>query len=180
MTQCDSVVSVNRMRVIMARMSFATILLVLAVGCGRPAQQQQSNSGTRDSKSDKSSSIAPAAVTDDVHADGEQVSDLKIRLELESQDNGLVIEWDKPCRVVLINGSDRPIRMWHPDSEHGFDQFEVHFHNLKTGVTHVAKRHMIDDPEYWKVVGGSPESDSNVIEVAAGETHEGSIELGDV
>ena len=175
-----STVPVNGMRVIMARMSFAMTLLALAVGCVQPPRQQLSGSNSSDSKSDRSNSTERDADTDDVDVGGEQVADFKIRLELDSQRNEAVIEWDKAFRVVLINETDRPIRIWDPDSKQGFDQFEVHFRNIRTGAKHIAKRRVIDDPEYWQVVGYSPEPDSNVIEIAAKGTHEGSIELGDV
>lgn len=163
----------------MSRMSFAIIFLVLAVGCGQPVRQQLSGANSSDSKSDRSNSTERDADTDDVDVGGEQVADFKIRLELESQRNEAVIEWDKPIRVVLINESDRPIRIWDPNSEHGFNQFAVHFRNIRTGNKHIAKRRVIDDPEYWKAASHRLESDSTVIEVAAMGIYETSITLGE-
>ena len=163
----------------MVRTLFVFVLLVLGEGSGERARQELSPSQSGSPKPAMAKSSPADAHPADVDANGKQTNNLKIRLELPSQENEAVIGWDTPFRVVVVNESEQPIRIWDPNSKEGWNQFEVHFRNLKTGKTHVAKRRVIDDPEYWKAAADRLESDSGVIEVAAKQTYETNITLSE-
>lgn len=162
----------------------ATALLVLVTGCSQSEpQQEHTELSPRGSGAVASNAITADSEPEDFVPSGENVTDFKIRLELESQGNASVIEWDKPFRIVWINHSERPIRIWDPNSGQGFNQIEVHFRNDRTGAKHVAKRRVIgdpsDDPEFWIPVSHNfgSESDSGVIEIPAQDRHVTEIAL---
>ncbi|NUQ62975.1 MAG: ankyrin repeat domain-containing protein [Pirellulales bacterium] len=154
-------------------------LLVLAQGCGERARQGFSDSRSGGPKPEIPKTSHADAHAADVDANGKQVRDFKIRLELESRQNEAVMEWDRAFRVLLVNESDQPIRIWDPNSQQGWNQWVVHFLDIRTGKTHFARRRVIDDTEYWKAASHGRESTSGVIEVAAKRTYETSITLSD-
>jgi ankyrin repeat protein len=162
----------------MVRTLFVLILLVLAEGSGEQTRQELSASRSRSPNQEIPKSSRADARAADVQAKGQQIRDFKIRLELDSRQIEPVLEWDTPFRVLFVNESDRPIRIWDPNSQRGESQFVVCFLNLRTGKEYVVKRRAIDDPEFWKAMGDRQKSDSDVIEVAAKRTYEIGIMLG--
>src|SRR5208337_4131792 len=114
----------------MARTLFALTLLVLAHAYGERARQELSESRSRSPNPGVPKSSQADAHVAYAGANGEQAKDLKIRLELECRGTAAAIEWDTALRVLLVNESDRQIRIWDPNSQRGWRQFAIHFLNL--------------------------------------------------
>ncbi len=163
---------------VLFRTFFALVLLVFS-GCGEQARQELSASHSPSARPEMPKSPQADAPAPDVNAHGKQVQSVTIRLGLDYREKEAVLEWAKAIRILLVNQSDQPIRIWDPNSQMGWNQFVLKFLNLRTGATHVAKRRAIDDPEYWKAARHRLASASGVIEVAAKRTYETSVDLSE-
>jgi ankyrin repeat protein len=92
---------------------------------------------------------------------------LSARIELGSQTPGPKIFYDSPVRVVLTNNTDRPIRIWNPQTKNGYRQFSFRFAIPKSGKERIARRRDVQDDSFWKSLARRIKSGSEVIEIAA-------------
>jgi ankyrin repeat protein len=105
---------------------------------------------------------------------------LTVRIELDGTDDNRTINLDEAFRVVLVNDSDRAIRIWNPETENGYYQFSFHFRNLRSGETYLVRKRRIDDREFWESRADTIDSEPATIEIAPKTRRTISVMFSDV
>jgi ankyrin repeat protein len=146
------------------RMYCATVRWALFAGCFFLCSCGGPPTGPKTADSDR------ADVTDpQPNEDNRAISPLSARIALDPQ--AAAIEYDSAVRVVLTNNTDRPVRVWNPQTKNGYSEFSFHFAYPKAGKEIIARRRNIEDDGFWKALAQGIKSNSEVIEIPPnGET----------
>jgi ankyrin repeat protein len=104
---------------------------------------------------------------------------LAVRIELDGTVELPTCNFEEPFRVVLVNNSDRAIRIWNPETEKGFYQLSFRFKNLRTGESYAVRKLHIDEKEFWESLEERIDPNSATIQVAPKDTLPLEVRLAD-
>jgi len=102
-----------------------------------------------------------------------------VRIEVDGANRSAAISFDEPFQIVLTNDSDRPLRIWNPNTENGYYQWTLQLTNTRTGVSTEVRRRRVEDQGFWKAMAQGIEPGTEILEIAPRAEYLRQILLGD-
>ena len=147
------------------------VACALLIGCGTgQAPSSQPSHKVREVRADAKPDQA-------VVSDGTVLS---VQLELELQKDVPTIFYDQPFRVVLINNSERAIRVRNPRTQAGDFQVMLRFTNPLTGETLVVRKQRIENADDWRANSDDFTPGTETVEIASHESLTSEIWLSEI